>query len=86
MVQWFALCVFWKMHPSSSPSAIKAASMPAKHLTTGIAGSVFMLGAVTLVPLLIWSVVLAVAAMFRDVPALIAHSARHLFHRSHVRR
>jgi hypothetical protein len=45
-----------------------------------------MLGVVTLVPLLIWSVVLAVAAMFRDVPSLIAHSAKHLFHRSHVRR
>jgi hypothetical protein len=60
--------------------------MPAKHVITGIAGSVFVLGVVTLVPLLIWSVVLAVAAMFRDVPALIARSAKLLFHRSHVRR
>jgi hypothetical protein len=45
--------------------------MPAKQIATGIAGSVFVLGAVTLVPLIIGAALLAVAAMFRDVGALI---------------
>jgi hypothetical protein len=45
--------------------------MPAKRMAAGISGSVFLLGAVTLAPLLIWSALLAVGAMFRDVRALI---------------
>jgi hypothetical protein len=55
-------------------------------MTTGIAGSVFILGIVTLVPLLIWSALLAVGAMFRDVRALIAHCPKQLSDRSHVGR
>jgi hypothetical protein len=55
-------------------------------MTTGIAGSVFILGIVTLVPLLIWSALLAVGAMFRDVRALIAYGPKQLSDRSHVGR
>jgi hypothetical protein len=61
----------------------EAAAMPTKHLTSGIAGSVFVLGAVTLVPLLIWSALLAIGAMFRDVRVLIANSVNRLSARSH---
>jgi hypothetical protein len=60
--------------------------MPAKHMTTGIIGSVFILGVVALVPLLMWSALLAVAAICRDVRDLIAHTVRHLSHRLHVGR
>jgi hypothetical protein len=58
--------------------------MPVKRMTTGIVGSVFVLGVLTLAPLLIWSALLAVGAMFRDVRALIVHSIKHLSHRLHV--
>jgi hypothetical protein len=39
-----------------------------------------MLGVVAIVPILIWSALLAVGAMLRDMRALIGHSAKRLSH------
>jgi hypothetical protein len=53
-------------------------------MTAGMAGSVFALGMVGLLPVLAWSALLVLVAMLRDLSALIAHSAKSLFHRSHI--
>lgn len=58
--------------------------MASRHMTAGMAGSVFALGMVGLLPVLAWSALLVLVAMLRDLSALIAHSAKSLFHRSHI--
>ena len=62
--------------------------MPATRISPGVAGSVFILGVVGLVPLLVWSALLLVAAMIFDVRTMITHSVIHvhLSHRSQVGR
>jgi hypothetical protein len=62
--------------------------MIARRTSTGIAGSVFILGVVGLVPLFTWSALLAVVAMFGDACVIVAQSVRrlHRFHGPHIGR